>query len=29
MISSPLMPDTYQRRIPDYSTYRSRLEAAR
>ncbi len=28
MISSPLMSGTYQRLIPDYSTYRSRLEAA-
>ena len=27
MISSPLMSGTYQRLIPDYSTYRSRLEA--
>jgi len=28
MFSSPLMSDTYQRLIPDYSAYRSRLEAA-
>jgi len=28
MVSSPLMSDTYQRLIPDYSSYRSRLEAA-
>jgi methylglyoxal synthase len=28
MISSPLMSGTYQRLIPDYSAYRSRLEAA-
>jgi len=28
MVSSPLMSDTYQRLIPDYSAYRSRLEAA-
>jgi methylglyoxal synthase len=28
MVSSPLMSDTYQRLIPDYSNYRSRLEAA-
>jgi len=28
MISSPLMSGSYQRLIPDYSTYRSRLEAA-
>jgi methylglyoxal synthase len=28
MISSPLMSGTYQRLIPDYSTYRSRLETA-
>jgi methylglyoxal synthase len=28
MISSPLMSSTYQRLIPDYSAYRSRLEAA-
>jgi methylglyoxal synthase len=28
MFSSPLMSDTYQRLIPDYSAYRSRMEAA-
>jgi len=28
MVSSPLMSDGYQRIIPDYSAYRSRLEAA-
>jgi len=28
MVSSPLMSGTYQRLIPDYSTYRSRLQAA-
>ena len=28
MVSSPLMSDAYQRLIPDYSTYRSRLETA-
>ena len=28
MVSSPLMSRTYQRLIPDYSTYRSRLQAA-
>ena len=28
MFSSPLMSDTYERLIPDYSSYRSRLEAA-
>lgn len=28
MVSSPLMAGSYQRLIPDYSTYRSRLETA-
>ena len=28
MVSSPLMSGTYQRLVPDYSGYRSRLEAA-